>query len=466
MGAEVVPFRDTRDEPRALPNNTEAEASLLGALLSDNRLFDSIADILTPADFFEPVHGRIYETALQETMAGRSASPVTLKGKLADDAALQSLPGYLARLTGAWDRVSNPVHLAKLIADLSRRREMLERLMAASEACHDQMVPLALVADQVMSAATDGPEDGAAELSIADCAERHLQIAAEGVAGTLCGRIPSFDRLIGPLRRQQLVLVAGRPGMGKTSLALSYAIGAAKQSHGVLFISLEMSADQVGGRAISDMCFGPEGEGAVPYAAIRDANLSERERRRVTGAIHELDKIPLMIVDAPSATPGALARRVRRHARRFEARGTPLQLVIVDYIQRMRPERQMQKKYEEVSEISAALKDIAKANDVPIMALAQLNREVERRPDKRPVLSDLRDSGQLEQDADTIVFLLRQEYYLAQVKPSPSSPKFIDWQGEMAEEEGKIEFILAKRRDGATGSARAEYHAEFQAVRG
>jgi replicative DNA helicase len=176
--------------------------------------------------------------------------------------------------------------------------------------------------------------------------------------------------------------------------------------------------------------------------------------------------MPLTIIDAPSITPGRLSRLVRRHIRRFEARGHKLELVVVDYIQRMRPDRQMSKKYEEVSEISAALKDIAKANGVAIMALAQLSREVERRGDKRPVLADLRDSGQLEQDADTVIFLLRQEYYHRQAEPDPMSPDWPGWNDSLSRMTGEIEFIVPKRRGGETGAAKGVFHGAFQAVRG
>lgn len=456
-------------EQRTVPANLEAEAVLLGSLLIENGHFDAVADVLTAHDFFEPLHARLYQVALQEVMAGRPANPVTLKGKFADDPALNDLggPAYLARLTGDPSCfVCLPAELAALVKDLARRRALLAELHEAARACADENAPLPAIVDLLTEALTEGSADGMVELSGGACVEAHMRALAEGTGGVTCGRIPSFDKAVGALRAKHMVLLAARPGMGKTALAMSYSIGAARQGHGVLFVSLEMSGEELGGRAAADMCYGPAGDGRVAYGAIRDGELTDWQRQRVSRAALELDAMPLTIIDAPSITPGRLLRLVKRQARRFEARGTPLQLVVVDYIQRMKPDRQMAKKYEEVSEISAALKDIAKETGVAVLALAQLSREVERRGDKRPILADLRDSGQLEQDADTVVFLLRQEYYHRQAQPDPLAPEWPGWSDALERMTGEIEFIVAKRRGGETGSAKGEFHGAFQAVRG
>jgi replicative DNA helicase len=469
MSGEVIPFRETEAaETRVLPHNLEAEAALLGALLSENHLFDFVADVLAPADFYEPLHQRIYETAQFEVMAGRTATPVTLRGRFIDDADMTAVggPTYLAQLTADGQGLLAPGDLARHIRDLSRRRAIATKLDEAMAACLNENVALSSVADLVTGAVAEGPDDGLIELSAGACVENHLRNISEGTAGITCGRIPSFDRVVGPLRPKHLVLLAARPGMGKTSVAMSYSIGAARSGFGVLFVSLEMSGDELGGRAAADMCFGLDGEGGVPYGAIAAGDLNQWQRERVGKAAYELDQMPLTIIDVPSITPGRLARLVRRHVRRFEARGTPLKLVVVDYLQRMRPDRQMQKKYEEVSEISAALKDIAKSNDVAIMALAQLNREVEKRGDKRPMTADLRDSGQLEQDADTIVFLLRQEYYHRLIEPDSNAPEWPGWNDALHNMSGEIEFIVPKRRGGETGSAKGAFYGAYQAVRG
>jgi replicative DNA helicase len=467
MSGEVVPFREAAPEARAMPANLEAEQALLGALLSENSLFDFVADILSPADFFDPLHQRVYETALHEVMAGRTATPVTLKGRFADDADMAAVggAGYMARLTADSQGLLAPGNLARLIRDLSRRRSIAAKLAEAMAACIDENVTLPVVADMVAGSVADGPDDGIVETSAGASVEKHLRAVAENQGGVTCSRIPSFDKIAGALRPKHFVLVAARPGMGKTALACTYSIGAARAGHGVLFVSIEMSDEELGGRLASDMCYGLTGEGRVPYSAIRDGELNDWQRERVAKAAVELDNLPLTIVDTSGLTPHRLSRLVRRHTRRFSARGTPLKLVIVDYIQRMRPDRQMSKKYEEVSEISQALKDIAKENCVAVMALAQLSRDVERRGDKRPVLADLRDSGQLEQDADTVIFLLRQEYYHRQIEPDALAPEWPGWKDKLDRMTGEIEFIVAKRRGGETGSAKAEFYGPFQAVR-
>lgn len=443
------------------------EAQVLGNLLNENSLFDVVADILTADDFCEPLHSRIYTAALQEVMAGRSANPATLRAHFADDPAMKEIGGtaYLMRLTGDANPLQSVADLARHLKDLSRRRALREALSEAAAECLSMGTDLSGIADLVSVAINEGPGDGLIELSAGACVENHLRAIAEGTAGVTCGRIPAFDEVVGALRPKQFILLAARPGMGKTSTAMSYSIGAARNGHGVLFVSIEMSGEELGGRAAADMCYGPAGEGRVPYKFIESGDLNEWQRERVSRAAVELDRMPLVIIDAPSISPGQLSRLVRRQARRFEARGTPLQLVVVDYVQRMRPDRSRQKKYEEISDISAALKDIAKSNGVAIMALAQLSRDVEKRGDKRPILADLRDSGQLEQDADTVIFLLRQEYYHRQSEPDPMAPEWTQWSDALERMTGEIDFIVAKRRGGETGSAKGVFHGAFQAVR-
>lgn len=456
------------DDPPAVPANIEAEAALLGALLIENTLFDAVADVVRADDFHEPLHGRIYAAALGEVMAGRMASPVTLQVHFRDDPAIGDLGGvaYLARLTADGQGLLAPLDLARQVRDLSQRRQMLAKLVEAARACGDMTTGIEAIADLAASVGADHADSGTIESRAGAFVEGHLRTVAEGAGGVTCGRIPSFDKIVGPIKAKHMVLLAARPGMGKTAAAVTYSIGAARHGHGVLFVSLEMSGEELGSRAAADMCFGITGEGGVPYPAIRDGALNDWQRQRVGRAAIELDQMPLVIVDTPSITPAGLNRLVRRHARRFAARGATLDLVVVDYIQRMRPDRQRAKKYEEISEISAALKDIAKENGVAIMALAQLSREVEKRGDKRPILADLRDSGQLEQDADTVIFLLRQEYYHRQAEPDQLSMEWAAWSEKLDRMKGEIEFIVAKRRGGETGSTRGEFHGAYQAVRG
>jgi replicative DNA helicase len=248
-----------------------------------------------------------------------------------------------------------------------------------------------------------------------------------------------------------------------TAVAVSYALGSAQNGHGVLFATLEMSSRELAGRMAADMCY-RDGRG-IPYGAIRKGSLDEWQRKQVTRAGQHMCTLPFQVVEKGNLTTGRLNMLIRRHKRRMEAKGQKLELVVVDYLQLMRPDRRGSK-YEDVSEVSMALKAMAMDHGVAIMALAQLSRLVEQRPDKRPQLSDLRDSGQIEQDADVVLFLLREEYYLRLTEPDESDPKRAGWEASMDTARNRIEFIVAKRRNGETGTAIGQFHGAFQAVRG
>lgn len=274
---------------------------------------------------------------------------------------------------------------------------------------------------------------------------------------------PPLDDLLGPIKPKQLVILAARPGMGKTATAISYAQGAAQLGHGVLFVSLEMSSTELAGRMVSDLCHDQEID--LPYNAVRDGTLNRAQRDWIGRAREFAGELPFQVVDTGSLTVSRLSMLVRSHQRRMKAKGQELQLVVIDYLQLLQGDRRASA-YERISEISMGLKALAKDTGVGIMALAQLSRAVEQREDKRPMLSDLRDSGQIEQDADAVLFLLREEYYLWQEQREPHDPKFGDWQVAMADARNRIEFILAKRRNGTTGSAMGSFHGAYQAVRG
>lgn len=248
-----------------------------------------------------------------------------------------------------------------------------------------------------------------------------------------------------------------------TALAISYAAGAAKQGHGVLFVSLEMGATELAGRLLANWSYDSN---PIPYAAIQDGRLTAEDRHRLRNYQAEIEKIPLQIVDASSITVGRLNMLVRRWKRRFEARGQSLDLVIVDYLQLLRSDRSGQKRYEEVTDVSMAIKGMAKEHDVGLMVLAQLNREVEARDDKTPRRADLRDSGQLEQDADMILFVMREAYYYKQKEPPKGQAAWHEWMADYEAIKDKIDFILAKRRNGPEGTAVGTFSGQYQAVRG
>jgi replicative DNA helicase len=288
--------------------------------------------------------------------------------------------------------------------------------------------------------------------------------ANQGKKGCTTG-IVDIDDLLGGFEPGQVIVVAGRPGMGKTAVACSSVIGLARGGSGVLFLSLEMRSKELGMRMAADLCF--EGNRGVDFAKIVNGTVSSDDMMRICRARDEISSWPIAIVDHGSVTLSRLQLGVRRAKRRFAAKGHELKVVVIDYLQLLNvdtPGRKSQ--YEVVSEISRTLKAMAKDLNVCIIALAQLSREVEKRDDKRPQLSDLRDSGQIEQDADAVMFLYREEYYLTKKKPPKTEEARINFEKSLADSRSRIEFLVPKCRNGPGGDRQGYYFAHFQAVRG
>lgn len=444
-------------------SNIEMEGDLIGSLLSANEMIEAVADVLSPADFHEPVLARIYEAILFERAKGQNVSPIMLKPHFEDDVALKQLGGlpYIARLTGA-ATVINSLDNARHIADLSARRGMRDALREAMASCADPRITTAEIASMADSAVSERATETLRMPSASQCMGELLDAFEDHRPGVLSYSIPSLDALLGPVEPSDLVIMAGRPGMGKTAAALSYALGAAMHGHGTMFVSLEMSARQLAARMAADMCYGPN---PVAFARIRDGKLSGDEKRWIGDAVAKLSRHPLRIVDTGRLTTGRLGRAIRSTQRQFTAQGKKLELVIIDYLQLLSPDHRRNSQYETISQISMDCKALAKDHDVGIIALAQLSREVEKRGDKRPQLSDLRDSGQIEQDADAVLFLLREEYYLRKGEIPVGHKDRFDWEQAMEASQGVIEFILAKKRNGVEGVAHGHFHGAFQAVR-
>ena len=444
--------------------NLEAEALVIGALMQENRLIDTAADRLAVEDFADPLHARLFDAILHEYAKGKRVTPVTLKGFFENDGDLQAHGGfaYLARLTGNATALLSPVENANLLAEIAERRRMQDGLTAAALDCADLTISPAEIVSRADEAISARANDAIHQPTGSECVGELLASYADKQHGVLCQKIPAVDDLLGALRPKQLVIGAGRPGMGKTAFALSYALGAAEAGHGVLFVSLEMSSTELGARMVSDVCFD---RAKVPYHLIRDGKVSAQELGQLHQARDRMEAMPMHVIDAGNLTVGRLNMLIRKHARRMEAIGHKLDLVIVDYLQLLSPDGKHRSNYEAVSEVSRALKAMAKDHGIAMLALAQLSRSVEQRPDRRPQLSDLRDSGQIEQDADAVMFLLRPEYYLRQAEPEPGTAKRLEWQQMLDAVEGKIEFIVAKKRNGVTGSAFGDFHGAYQAVR-
>ncbi|MDK4804922.1 MAG: DnaB-like helicase C-terminal domain-containing protein [Novosphingobium aromaticivorans] len=446
--------------------NLEAEAAVLGACLMENSLVDALSAIVEAGDFFAAAHGRIWSAILIEQAKGRAFTSVSLKPYLDGDEGLKELGGwgYIARLTANIHGLLAPRELAQQVRDLADRRRMhsaLSEVMAALPDSNRPLVEIAADADAAIAArASEGFDEADAETAMIAA----LDALDRGIEGVECRTIPAVDELCGPLEPKSLTIVAGRPGMGKTAFSSSYALGAARSGHGVLFVSLEMSRDQLAHRMLADVAF-DDADNRVPYSAIQKRNLSRWQRETVNAVAKYIAGLPLHIVDAAAMTVGRLDALVRSHKRKMAARGQKLDLVIVDYLQLLHPTSRKASTYEAISEVSRMLKQIAKAHDVAVMALAQLSRSVEQRPDKRPMLSDLRDSGQIEQDADAVLFLYREEYYVMQAEPRDDPDKHDDWQARMDRCRGIIDFILPKRRNGSAGAAQGRFYGVYQAVR-
>lgn len=450
--------------------NPEGEYRLLCTLLRDRQALETAADLLTVDDFSDEFMGRVFGIMAHEASLNREANAVTLRPILEKDPAFAQFGGWGALAAMGGDTLSLLYDWRGIAQDIkrySRRRKMVAGLLQAVALAEDDTGTddaLLEAADAALAKVTD-EADASSTYSAAQCgAEYVASLSAPRIPGITCGSITPLDDAIGPMRRTHLVIGAGRPGMGKTATAISYAIGAARNGHGVLLITIEMSRGELTERILADMCFA--GGNGILYENIRDRELIPAETRTVCRASEELSELPLYIHDTSRMTIGKLDRVIRRFKRRMEAQGKSLDLVIVDYLQLIGSDDRKANRFETVTEVSNGLKRLAKSHDVAMFALSQLSREVEKRPDKRPMLSDLRESGSIEQDADTIVFFFRLEYYLRQSEPDAYAPEHDDWQAKVAACTGGIDFHCAKRRHGKGNVHRkGTFHAQYQAVR-
>ncbi|MCL6698170.1 replicative DNA helicase [Sphingomonas sp. NSE70-1] len=479
--AEVIRINEGAETPAtpALPQNIEAEAALLGALMIDNRLVEDVQLRLKPHHFFEPLHGRIYEAILRMTDKNMVANPVTLKPIFDADEAMKEVggPAYLAQLTGSGAAVIGARDFAAQIYDLALLRalvgvgrDMVESALDTSE----EVEPLAQIEraeSELYRVAEEGGTANAVK-SFGDATRLALEQAEKALnsGGHLSGITTGLDGVntkVGGMHKSDLVILAGRPGMGKTSLATNIAFSAAQrflrdQEDGiepsksagapVAFFSLEMSADQLATRILAE-------QSGISSENLRMGKISQQEFRSLARAAGELSTLPLYIDDTPGLTIAALRARARRLKRQ-----KGIGMVVVDYLQLLQGTGKgggNDNRVQEISEISRGLKQLAKELDVPVMALSQLSRAVEQREDKKPQLSDLRESGSIEQDADMVWFVFRPDYYVAAKQPAEDHPEFAAWQEEMARVYGTAELIVAKQRHGATGKVRLRFDAKI-----
>ena len=460
-----------------VPHSIEAEQQLLGAILTHNDLFDRVAQILRAEHFYDPVHARIFETAAARIAKNNLASPVTLKAFLEDDAGLAELggPAYLMRLAGAAISSFAVRDYAEMIYDLAIRRELIDvgnEIAAKAARVEVQSEPKEQIveAEQKLYALAEQGQTEQGFQSFLTAVTDAVKVANAayqregGLAGVSTGLI-DMDKKLGGLHRSDLLILAGRPSMGKTSLATNVAFNIARAykkgitssgeegavDGGVVgFFSLEMSAEQLASRILSEVA-------EIPSNQIRRGDFTEGEFRRIVDAAKELEAAPLFIDDTPALPISQLAARARRLKRTHG-----LDALFVDYLQLVRGTGRSENRVNEISEITMGLKAIAKELDIPVVALSQLSRQVENREDKRPQLSDLRESGSIEQDADVVMFVFREEYYKEREKPGDHElDKMAIWQEEMERLHGKAEVVIGKQRHGPIGTVELSFEGQF-----
>jgi len=439
--AEVIRIAESASEPatQTLPQNVEAEAALLGALMIDNRLVEDVQLKLRADHFFEPLHGRIFEAILRMTDANRVANPVTLKPMFEGDEAMKEVggPAYLAQLTGSGAAVIGARDFAAQIYDLALLRALVgvgRDLVEGALDTSEEVAPLAQIEKaetELYRVAEEGGAEGKAK-SFGEASKLALEMAERALnsGGHLSGFTTGLDSLntkIGGLHKSDLTIVAGRPGMGKSALGTNMAVAAAQRflrdaedgippeksagAPAVLF-SLEMSADQLATRILAE-------QSGITSENLRTGRITQHEFRDLARAAAELQSLPLYIDDTPGLTIAALRTRARRLKRQ-----KGIGLIVVDYLQLLSGTgRGNDNRVQEISEISRGLKQLAKELDVPVIGLSQLSRQVEQREDKRPQLSDLRESGSIEQDADIVLFIYREDYYVKGVEVEMPTPE-------------------------------------------
>jgi replicative DNA helicase len=463
---------------REAPNNIEAEQALLGAILVNNDAFYRVSDFLKAEHFYEPLHRRIFEVSAELIRMGRVANPVTMRTFLPAEETVgpMTLGQYLVRLAAEAVTVINAPDYGRAIYDLATRRMLIAVGEDMVNVAFDAPVDVApahqieAVERRLFEIAESGRYDGGfasfddAVTSAVDMA--NAAFMRDGHLSGIATGLRDLDRRMGGLQPSDLIVLAGRPGMGKTALATNIAFNIASRYQpaqladgsmragegGVVgFFSLEMSAEQLATRILSE-------QAEISSSRIRRGELDEHEFEKLVTCSSALKKIPLYIDQTGGISIAQLASRARRLKRQ---RG--LDVLVIDYIQLMQGTRQRssQNRVQEVTEISTGLKALAKELSVPIIALSQLSREVEKRDDRRPQLSDLRESGSIEQDADVVLFVYREEYYLKNKEPKAATDEYLKWEAGMSEARGKAEVIVAKQRHGPTGTVGLGFQGEF-----
>ena len=463
------PFKIIDNQEKKMPCNIEAEQSVLGSILVSNEIYDEISQIVDAQKFFDPIHAKIFETIVNLIHKGLLANPITLKNFFENDEGLKELGGqeYLIKITKFSTSKKQTIDYANIVQEMHVRRELIK--------ISESVLYEATSNNEITTSGEDLIQS--AEKSLFDLAERGhfnqsfmkfenalkqtIEMAKsayqneEGIVGVPTG-LTDLDSRLGGMHKQDLIIIAGRPSMGKTALATNIAFHAAKNiqkrelKSTVAFFSLEMSSEQLSTRILSE-------QSRIRSNDIRRGKVSEKEFEKFIETSKNIFELPLYIDETPAITIAAISNRSRRIKRLFG-----LELIIVDYIQLMQANRGREyNRVQEISEITQGLKALAKELNVPVLALSQLSRAVEQRDDKKPQLADLRESGSIEQDADVVMFVFREAYYLERKEPTLGSVEHAEWQQKMDEISSLADILIGKQRHGPTGNVKVEFEAMY-----
>jgi len=447
------------------PSNLEAEQALLGSILVNNDIIDEISTIINSSIFYDPAHVKIYEVIENLNNKGMIANPITLKNFFEKDDMLNEVGGteYLVKLTRFSSSVKQAIDYAKIIHEMYLRRELIlvsDKLSADTLNIDSQEKNAEKIIEDTEKSLYDLAERGTfsqSYLKFNKALDETIRMATlamqsdQGIVGVPTG-LTDLDEKLGGLHKSDLVILAGRPSMGKTALATNIAFNASQnilsrqEKSSVAFFSLEMSSEQLSTRILSE-------QARIKSDDIRRGKVTEDEINRYIETSRNIYNLPLFIDETPAITIAALSNRARRIKRL-----NGLSLIVVDYIQLMRSSSNKNDgRVQEISEITQGLKALAKELSVPVLALSQLSRAVEQRDDKQPQLADLRESGSIEQDADVVMFVYREAYYLERKQPKLGSIEHAEWQSKMNDVNGLADIILGKQRHGPTGTIKVEF---------
>ena len=449
-----------------LPNNIEAEQSVIGTILVSNEIFDEINTIISSKNFYDPMHQKIFEAIESLIYKGMLANPITLKNYFENEKDDLNVPDYLVKVTKFSTSSRQAIEYSRIIYDMFVRRELIKISEGTIDSAKlkDLNISGKNIIENSEKLLFDLAEKGSFNSSLVKFDEAlkfTIEMATnaykneEGIVGVPTGLTDIDDRL-GGLHKSDLIIIAGRPSMGKTALATNIAFNAASklQESGkkstVAFFSLEMSSEQLSTRILAE-------QSRIKSNDIRRGKISDEQFDKFIETSKNISELPLYIDETPAISIAAVSNRARRIKRLFG-----LEMIVVDYIQLMRgPTNNANNRVQEISEITQGLKAIAKELSVPVLALSQLSRAVEQRDDHKPLLSDLRESGSIEQDADVVMFVYRAAYYLERKEPQAATVEHAEWQAKMNEIAHLAQIIIAKQRHGPTGNVDLEFEAMF-----